>query len=98
VCGREPGKQPPQLIDRAALVAIYDEATVLTAIRALPERHGLGVPAAATGLARIAFIDDFQGFPSEETFVLQHLHEAIEPLIVEDAAMEGLEMQGRVPS
>ena len=84
----KPGKEPPQLIDRAVLIAIHAEATVPTAIRALPERHGLHVPTTAAGLARIAFILDFQHFPSQEALILEHLDKAIEPPIVVDTPIE----------
>ena len=86
VCGPKPGKEPPQLIDRAVLIAIHAEAAVPTAIRALPQRHGLRVPTAAAGLARMAFILDFQHVPSQETLVAEHLHETIQPPIVVDTA------------
>ena len=52
----QPGKEPLSDVDRAVLIAIHHEATIPTAIRALPQRHGLRVPTAATGLARMAFI------------------------------------------
>jgi hypothetical protein len=80
------------LIDRAVFVAIHHQATVPTAIRALPQRHGLLVPTPTAGLARMAFILDFQHFPSEETFVGEHLHKAIQPPIVVHHPMEGFEM------
>src|ERR1051326_5124714 len=56
VCGTQPGKEPLAYVDRAVLIAVQHEAAVPTAIRALPERHGLLVPTAAAGLARLAFI------------------------------------------
>ena len=56
VCGPQPGKEPLSDIDRAILIAIHDEAAVPTAIRALPQRHGLFAPTPAAGLARMAFI------------------------------------------
>ena len=72
-------------------------ATIPTAIRPLPERHGLLVPTAATGLARIALIYLDQFFPSQDAFVAEHLHKAIEAPIVVDRPMEGFQMLGRVP-
>ena len=94
VCGREPGKEPLSNVDRAVLIAIHEEPTVPATIRALPQRHGLLVPTAAAGLARFAFIDDCQDFPSQETFVGEHLHKAVEAPIVVDTAMEGFQMLG----
>ena len=90
----QPGKEPPQLIDRTVLIAIHHQAAVPTAIRALPQRHGPDVPTAAAGLARIALIDDFQHFPSQETLVGEHLHEVIESPIVVHRPMQGLLMLG----
>ena len=94
MCGHQPGKEPPQLIDRAVLVAIHHQAAVPTAIRALPERHGLRVPAPAAGLARMAFILDFQHFPSENTLVGEHLDKLVQTPIVVHAAMQGFLMLG----
>jgi hypothetical protein len=82
------------LIDRAVLIAIHHQAAVPTAIRALPQRHGLLVPTPTAGLARRAFILDFQDFPSQETFVREHLHETIESPIVVHRPMEGFQMLG----
>ena len=94
VCGREPGKEPLAEVDRAVLIAVHLEPTGPTAIRALPQRHGLPVPTPATGLARLAFIEDYQDFPSQDAFVGKHLHEAREPPIVIDRPMEGFLMLG----
>src|SRR5215472_14984643 len=73
----KPGKEPLSDVDCAVRITIQHEPTIPTAIRALLERHGLFVPTAATGLARRAFIDDFQCLPSQETLVSEHLHETI---------------------
>ncbi len=89
-----PGKRPPQNVDRAVLVTVHDEATGLTAIRPLVERHLLLAATTAARLARIAFIDLDQCFPSQLTLVGEHLDEAIQPPLVEDAAMQGFLMLG----
>jgi hypothetical protein len=84
----KPGKEPLSDVDRAVLIAVHHQPTVPTTIRALVKWHVLLLPTVAAGLARIAFIKEFQHFPSEVTFVLEHLHEGIQAPIVVDAAIE----------
>src|SRR5215468_10552172 len=46
--------------DRAVLVMVQDQPTVLAAIGPFVERHGLQMPAPATPLRAIAFVDVLQ--------------------------------------
>src|ERR1044071_6555237 len=94
VCGHQPGKEPLADIDRTVLITVHHEPTIPTAIRALSKRHGLLATTATTGLARMAFIYDFQDFPSQEAFVSEHLDKAIQPPVVVHRPMEGLLMLG----
>jgi len=59
----EPGKEPFVVVDGGILVAGHHHPTVRTAIRALPQGHGLKLFAAVAHLRRIALIDDMQFFP-----------------------------------
>jgi hypothetical protein len=61
---------------------VHDEATILTAIDALPQKYVLLVSTAAAGFARIAFIYLDQLFPRQEILVGKHLDEGIQPPIV----------------
>src|SRR5690242_20345145 len=83
VCGPQPGKEPLVDVDRAVVVAIHHQATVLTAIRALPQRHVLLVLADMARFGGMAFADDKEFFPNMQTLIGKYLHKAIEtPIII----------------
>jgi len=81
---RRPRNEPLVEVDRAVLVAVHHQATVLmlAAIRPFPQWHVLFVLAGMTHLRRIVFVDDMQLFPKAQTLVREHLHKAVEPPII----------------
>ncbi len=84
-----PGKEPLVDVDRAVLVAIHQQAAVLTAIRALPERHVSLVLADMAHPGRIALIFYEEFFPKAQTLVGKHLHKAVEtPIIIYHAVAQ----------
>ena len=68
---RGPRNEPLEDVDRAVLVAVHHQTTVLmlAAIRPLPERHVLLVLADMTHLGRITLINYRGVFPKTQTLV-----------------------------
>src|SRR6266567_7274476 len=84
-----PGKEPLVNVDRAVLITVHYQTTVLTAIRPLPQGHVLLLLTRMTRLGRIAFIDDREFFPVQQTLVGKHLHKAVEaPVIIHHAVAD----------
>ena len=78
-----PGKEPLVDVDRAILIAVDHQATVLTAIRADPQGHVLLVFTDMAHLGGIALIYYNEFFPKAQTLVGKHLHKAVEtPIII----------------
>src|SRR5260370_32245378 len=79
-----PGKEPLVDGDRAVLVAVHHQTTVLilAAIRALPQWHILLMLALVAHLGRIALIYYRECFPKTQTLVRKHLRKAVEPPII----------------
>jgi hypothetical protein len=75
------GKEPLVDVDRAVLITVHHQATVLvgTAIRPLPQRHVPLVLAHMTHLGGIALTYYMQFFPKAHTLVRKHVHKAIKP-------------------
>jgi hypothetical protein len=80
--------------DRAVLITVQHQSTVLAAIGPPVQRHGLQMPAPAAPLGTIAFIYVRQRLPSQDAFVLQHLDKAVETPIVVHRPMQGLQVLG----
>ena len=76
-----PGNEPLVDVDRAVLITVHHQATVLilAPIRPFPQGHILLVFARMTHLRRIALIYYREFFPKTQTLVGKHLHKAIEP-------------------
>ena len=75
-----PGKEPLVDVDRAVLITVHHQATVLvgTAIRPFPQGHVLLVFAHMTHLGGIALADDREFFPKAHTLILKHVDKAVE--------------------
>jgi hypothetical protein len=80
----KPGNEPLVVVDRAILVTVHHQATVLvrTAIRSLLQGHVLFVFTCNAHPGRIAFAYYIQFFPKAQTLVFKHLHKAVESLII----------------
>ena len=84
----KPGNEPLVYVDRAILVTIHHQTTVLifTAIRSLPQWHILLMFTCTTHSGRIAFAYYIQFFPKAQTLILKHPRKAIEsPIIIHHA-------------
>ncbi len=77
-----PGNEPLVDVNRTVVVTVHHQAAVLTAIRSLPQWHGLLLLTAMTLLGGIAFTYKIQFFPKQQTLVGKHLHKAVESLII----------------
>jgi hypothetical protein len=85
---RKPRNEPLVEVDRAVLVAVHHQTTVLmlAAIRSFPQWHILLMLAGMTHPGCIALIYDIQCFPKAQTLVREHLHKAVEsPIIIHQA-------------
>src|SRR5260221_11013089 len=82
---RGPRNEPLVEVDRAVLVTVHHQATVLmlATIRPLPQWHVLLVLAGMAHLGRIALVYYRKCFPKAQTLVFEHLHKAVEsPVII----------------
>jgi hypothetical protein len=86
-----PRNEPPVEVDRAVLVMVHHQTTVLilTTIRALPQWHVLLALALVAHPGRIALINYREFFPIMQTLVPKHLHKAVEsPVIIDHAVTD----------
>src|SRR5438874_10664 len=89
---RKPRNEPLVDVERAVLVAIHHQATVLilAAIRSFPQRHVLLLFAGVTRPGGIALINYREFFPKTQTLVFEHLHKAVESPVIIDHAVADL--------
>ncbi len=79
-------KEPLVDVDGVVIATPHHQSIVPTTVRPLPQQHNLFLPAAVTGLRRIAFLNYKEFFPIKQTLIFKHPHKAVEsPIIVHHA-------------